>query len=247
MVRAMTQSERQFESWLSAFAGGLRAAPRSVFSYVLFATYIGIGALAHDLGFSLIWVCLSTILVWAAPAQVITISTLGTGSTLVQGAIAVALSGVRLLPMVVALLPRIKSPATRWQALLLTAHLTAVSMWVESFRLGPGVAREWRVPFCNGLGVGLMSCAMTGTVFGFLLAGQLPGVLAAAVLFLTPISFLVSTANNSKLLVDRLALALGLVVAPVLAMAKVGLDILVTGLVAGTIAYAVHRLRKAVQ
>ena len=52
----------------AAFLTGLRAAVTSVFVLVLFGTYIGIGALAHDFGFSVLWVVLSTLLVWAAPA-----------------------------------------------------------------------------------------------------------------------------------------------------------------------------------
>lgn len=238
---------RSYDSPLAAFAGGLRAAALSVFAYVLFATYIGIGALAHDLGFGLAWVALSTVLVWAGPAQVILISTLGTGSTLVQAALAVGLSAIRLLPMVVALIPRIKSPATRTRDLLIPAHFTAVSMWVESFRLTPDVARENRVAFCNGLGTGLMSAAMIATLIGYGLAARLPPAFAAAVLFVTPISFLVSTANNSKQLVDRLALVFGLILAPLFAIAKVQLDILFAGLIAGTLAYGVHRFRKRAQ
>jgi predicted branched-subunit amino acid permease len=41
----------------------------TVLSLVLFVTYIGIGALAHDTHFSLAWALLSTALVWAGPAQ----------------------------------------------------------------------------------------------------------------------------------------------------------------------------------
>ena len=69
----------------------------------------------------------------------------------------------------------------------------------------------------------------------------------AALLFLTPMSFIVSVARNSRLMVDRLALALGLVIAPVLAFAKVELDLLWTGILGGTLAYLVHRLRGAAQ
>ena len=47
---------------------------------VLFATYLGIEALAHDTHFSLGWVLASTALVWAGPAQIILISTLGSGA-----------------------------------------------------------------------------------------------------------------------------------------------------------------------
>ena len=61
----------------------------TVLALVLFATYLGIGALAHDTHFSLGWALASTALVWAGPAQIILISTLGSGATVVQAAIAV--------------------------------------------------------------------------------------------------------------------------------------------------------------
>src|SRR5689334_25083200 len=102
----------------AAFVRGLRAAWRSVFAYVLFGTYIGIGALAHDFGFSVGWMVLSTLLIWAAPAQVILVSTLGSAS-LIDTALAVTLSSVRFMPMVVALLPMLRDAETRPRHLLL--------------------------------------------------------------------------------------------------------------------------------
>ena len=114
----MPEPLRQFESPFAAYLGGFRAAWLSVFAYVLFGTYIGIGALAYDFGFSLPWVLLSTLLVWAGPAQVILISALGGGAALIEVAIAVGLSGVRLLPMVVALLPVLRTPQTRQRDLI---------------------------------------------------------------------------------------------------------------------------------
>jgi len=84
-----------------------------------------------------------------------------------------------------------------------------------------------------------------GSVIGFYLAGSLPTLLTAGLLFLTPMSFLVSTARNAATLANRLALALGLVVSPLLAYFQVGLDLMWTGLIAGSAAYAVHRLRGA--
>jgi predicted branched-subunit amino acid permease len=238
-------AEKPPRSAAAAYLAGIRSAWLSVFAYVLFGTYIGIGALAHDFGFSLFWVLLSTVLVWAGPAQVILISALGGGAAIFEAAIAVSLSGVRLLPMVVALLPILRLPGSRIRALLLPAHFTAVSMWVESMRLTPGMPREERIPFCNGLGTGYMTSALTATVVGFYLAAKLPTLLSAGLLFLTPMSFLVSTARNARELVDRLALALGLLIGPALAYAQVGLDIMWTGIAAGTLAYIAHRLRGA--
>lgn len=234
----------QFESSWAAFAGGFRSAWLSVFAYVLFGTYIGIGALAHDFGFSVWWVAASTVLVWAGPAQVILISALGAGSPLIEVAIAVGLSGVRLLPMVVALLPILKGPKTRFRDLVLPAHMTAVSMWVESMRLAPLIAVERRIPFVNGLSAGYFSSALIATFGGFYLAAQLPLLLTAALLFLTPMSFLVSIARNSRELVDRLALIFGLVIGPILAYAAIDLDIMWSGIIGGTLAYGVHRLRE---
>src|SRR5262245_59471206 len=140
-----------YDSATAAFVAGLRASWTSVFTLVLIGTYVGIGALAHDFGFSLLWVLVSTVVVWAGPAQVIMISALGSGAAPLEVALAVGLSGVRFLTMVVSLLPLLRSPQTRFRDLVLPAHFTAASMWVESFRLLPAVPRERRIAFSNGL------------------------------------------------------------------------------------------------
>jgi hypothetical protein len=49
------------------------------------------------------------------------------------------------------------------------------------------------------------------------------------------------------MLVDRLALALGFVVGPALAFKQVEFDVLWTGIIAGTLAYAAHRVREAMR
>src|SRR5674476_1322939 len=96
---------RNFDSSAAAFFGGVKSALTSVFFLVLMGTYIGIGALAHDFGFPAWWLAMSTVLVWAAPAQVILISAVGASASLFEAALAVTLSAIRLFPMVVALLP----------------------------------------------------------------------------------------------------------------------------------------------
>ena len=227
------------------FFAGFQAAWRSVFAYVLIGTYIGIAALAHDFGFSLWWVATSTFLLWVAPGQVILISALGAGATAIETAVAVAVSSGRLLPMVVSLLPLLRQKDTPVRRLLLPMHLTAVSMWIEAQRLLPALPRERRIPFANGLGAGFMTAAHVGTVVGYYLVASLPPLLTAALLFLTPMSFLISTTRNCRLLADWLALGAGVILGPLLAWCQVGLDLLWTGIVGGSAAYAVHRLRKA--
>jgi predicted branched-subunit amino acid permease len=230
------------QSSARAFLSGVVAAWTSVFSLVLAGSYIGIGALAHDFGFSIGWMTASTLLVWAAPAQVILVSTLGAGAAFVEVALAIALSAVRLLPMVVALLPLLKTERTRQRSLILPAHLTAISMWVESLRLLPRIPRENRIAYCNGIGLGFMAIACIAGVIGYLLAGRLPLPLAATLLFLTPMAFLVSVIRNSRLMVDRLAFGIGFAVGPLMMWGKVGLALMWTGLIGGSVAYAVSRL-----
>lgn len=243
----MSAHEISQPSPVAVFFAGVKAAILSVFFLVLAGTYIGIGALAHDYGFSSWWLALSSILVWAAPAQVILVSALGTGAAPIEVAIAVGLSAIRLLPMVVALLPLLRGPSTRLRDLLLPTHFTSVSMWVESLRLLPTMARERRIAFCNGLSVGYQGTAVTFGFVGYYLAAGVPPLFAGALLFLTPMSFLMSTARNARQLVDRLALALGLAVGPLLAYRQIGLDLMWTGLIGGSLAYGVHRLREAIR
>jgi predicted branched-subunit amino acid permease len=234
-----------FKSSAAAFFGGVKSALTSVFFLVLVGTYIGIGALAHDFGLTSWWLALSTVMVWAAPAQVILISAFGAGAPLIEVAIAVGLSAIRLFPMVVALLPLLRGDTTRTRNLLLPTHFTSVSMWVESLRLLPTVPHEHRIAFCNGLSVGYMATAVVFGFVGYYLAAGLPPLLAGTLLFLTPMSFLISTARNARMMVDRLALVLGLLLGTLLTYLHVQLDLMWTGVVGGTLAYIVHRLREA--
>jgi hypothetical protein len=99
--------------------------------------------------------------------------------------------------MVVALLPLIRRKETPFYQLLLPTHFTSVSMWIESLRLLPAIPAEHRIAFCNGLSTIYMATATTFGFVGFYLAAKLPPLLAGALLFLTPLSFLISTARNA--------------------------------------------------
>jgi predicted branched-subunit amino acid permease len=228
----------------SGFLGGARAGLTSVFALVLIGSYMSIGALAHDLGFPLLWAVLTTLLIWAAPAQVILITALGAGSAPLEVALAVGLSSMRLLPMVVALLPLVKTPTTRARHVTFLAHLTAISMWIEALRLLPKVPRAERIAFGNGLGVCFMLIATAATGAGYYLAQGMPKVVVAALLFISPMSFLMSAVRNTRVTADAVALVAGLVLAPLLEWRGVGLDLMWTGIIGGVAAYAAGRLRR---
>lgn len=99
-----------WQSNLHAFGRGLFAATQTILSYTLFATYLGVGVLSHDLNISPLWAMLAAALLWAAPPRMILLTALGSGGAVVQAAAAVSLSAIRLMPMVIALLPMLRGP-----------------------------------------------------------------------------------------------------------------------------------------
>ena len=104
--------------------------------------------------------------------------------------------------------------------------------------------RERRIAFCNGIGLTLL---LIGTVFtgvGYYMQAILPAIFGAAAMFITPISFLTSTARNARLLLEKAALGFGLAIGPLLAFSHVQFDLLWTGIIGGTLAYGLHRVHR---
>jgi predicted branched-subunit amino acid permease len=224
-------------------AQGMRAGVRSQQGYVLWATFVGFGGLAHDASFPLGAALLSVILVWAIPAQVLLIGGYGAGTPAAAIALAVGLSSARLLPLVVSILPFLRSKrgsATQFVA----AHFIAIGAWVEGMRLLPSLQAEARLPFFLGFAGTFVTGGLIATTAGFALAGFLPRPLALGLVFLTPISFLLALARNARDRVDVLSLIFGLALAPLFAVYGGTFDLLWTGLVGGTAAWLLHRFGK---
>src|SRR4029079_2199519 len=139
----------------------------SVFCPVIGGTYVGLGALAHDFWLSIWWMTISTVGIWAGPAQLVLMSAVAGGAALIEIAIGVSLTGLRLLPMVVALLPLLRPGAKSGRDFILPTHFTSISMWVESLRLLPAIALAYRISFCNGLSSGFMSIAILCGAIGY--------------------------------------------------------------------------------
>ena len=226
------------------FLRGARVAATSVQGLVLFASMVGFGGLCRDIGFPIGAAMLSSALIWALPAQVLVVGGYAAGNAAPVIALAVALSSIRLFPMTAALIPYLRGRKSGVGAQLLAAHFVAVTAWIEGMRRLPSTPVDGRLPFFFGIGCLLVTSATAATLGGFLLAGTLPRSLAIGLLFLTPLSFLIQLSHNARDMVDRLALAFGLVLAPFMAEIGGRLDLLWTGLIGGTAAWAVHRFVK---
>ena len=213
-------------------------------SLVLMASLIGVGGLTSDIGYPMLAGVLSTILVWAGPAQVLLFGSIAAGASLPAVAIAVSLSSIRFLPMVVSIIPLLRGPGVGTGKMLLGAHFVAVTSWTEGRRLLPGLPEAERFPFFAGFAGTVMIAASIATGAGYYLIGALPAALAAALLFTTPMFFTLSLVAGSRTAADWTALVLGFTFAPLATwLAGPDFDLLIGGLVGGTLAFAVHKLR----
>ncbi|MBO6716625.1 MAG: AzlC family ABC transporter permease [Rhizobiaceae bacterium] len=208
---------------------------------ILATSFVGFAALALEAGITLAQAVFMTGIVWALPAKVVLIGAIMAGNALPAAAFAVALSSVRLTPMVVALVPELKARGTRNWVLLLLSHFVAVTSWVIAMEKVREVPRGARTAWYGGVGSSLVILNMGVVTAVYLLAQDMPAPVSAALLILTPMYFLTSLWGSARERAGRVAMALGLVLGPLFALLTPEFSLLVTGLVGGTAAYLIHR------
>ena len=223
-------------SQTTAFLLGLRAG-YSVAAFVLFATALGFGALARDAGFTIGQTAFLSLSMFALPNQVVLVDQLARGATIAGAALAVTLAAVRLFPMVATIMPTLRGDRPRRVLEVIAAHFVAVTTWIEGVRRLPSFPPDLRLAHHLGIGVGVCCMMMLGSVAGYTLTGGVPAPVSAALVFTTPLYFILSLAATSQSRMDTAAIVLGCGLAPPLYLAVPGFDLLATGLVGGTLAY----------
>ena len=214
-------------------------------AWVLGFSILGIGSLARDAGFPAGAAVLSTLVMWAGPAQAIFFASVAAGTSFPVIAFAVTLSSVRLLPMTVAVLPLLRRPGQGLLTQLAAAHFIAVTMWVEGLRRLPPLPPSDRVPYFFGFALACFAVCTAATYIGYFLLGALPLPLAAGLLFLTPIFFTVSLVAGAQSIADWTAMLFGAFLTPLFStLLGKDFDLLAAGLLGGTAAYAVGKVRR---
>jgi predicted branched-subunit amino acid permease len=226
-----------------AFLNGLKHL-NNVFAVVLIATFIGIGALCKGYGLSMAWTMVAASLMWAGPAQVILVSGMTANASLLALALTIGLSSVRMMPMVVSIMPLLRAGKPNIFALLFCAHIVSISTWVEGLRVLPPLPHNERVPFYMGLGVGVMVLSSLAAGFGFSIAGVIAPRFAAVLLFLTPLFFLITVLKGATKTADYLAISFGVGLFWVGHQFMPQFDLLFGGLVGGTLAFLLGKLKK---
>ena len=225
------------------FFRGVRAAA-SVPGLILISAFVGFAGLAREAGITVEQAVFMTGFVWALPAKVVLIGAIMAGNSLPAAAFAVALSSVRLTPMVVALMPELRSPKGRPWVLYLLSHFVAVTSWVIAMEKVRDVPREMRTLWYGGLGGTLVVANMIVVACVYVVAESLPPPLSAALLLLTPIYFLTSLWGSARETASHFAMVLGIILGPLFHTIIPGFDLMAAGFIGGGAAYAIHLMRK---
>jgi len=232
--------ERSRSSW---YLRGMRSA-YSVPGFILMSSFVGFSALAKAAGVSLAATVFMTGIVWALPAQVVLVGAILAGNSLAAAAFAVALSSVRLTPMVVALVPEMRGPRTRPLTLYLLSHFVAVTSWVLAMAKFPTVPRDMRTSYYLGLGSTLVLNNMIVVGVVYVLVEALPSEIGAALFMLTPMYFLTSLWGSAREWATNLAMVFGIVLGPVAHVLLPGFDLLVAGILGGGAAFGIYQFTR---
>jgi len=234
------QENRHFVSAAAALFGGCREA-LGIPAVMLFASYIGFGALIRSSELSLAVGLFSTLTGWALPGQIALVELYSVGASILVISIAVALTNARLLPMAVTIMPVLRNPGTPKWAYYAAGHLVAVTTWVACMKRCPNLPTDQRVPYFFGFSCLLWVASLVGTAIGFLVPGVAPEPVTLGLVFINPIYFMLifTTGDNNRAWI--LALGGGAVLGPVLHSVSPDWGLLATGLGAGTVAFGVDR------
>lgn len=216
---------------------------RNIFSLpalLLMFSFVGFSGLAIESDITMGQAVFMTLTIWALPAKVVLIGAITAGSSLAAAALAVALSSVRLMPMVVALLPELKGPRSRKITLLFLSHFVAVTAWVMGMEQLRHIPRDLRTSYFAGIGVTLVLTNACVVALIYMLSASFPPLLFAALFMLTPMYFITSLWRSSREQAGKVALIAGLFIFPLMHTIAPGYDLLLTGLAGGGVAFAFH-------
>ena len=218
---------------------------RGIFSlpaFILMLSFVGFAAFTAEAGVPVGQVMFMTGIVWALPAKVILVGSMLSGAHIAAAFIAVTLSSVRMMPMVAALIPEIRDRRTPTWLLLIVSHFVAITAWVFAMQKVRDVPRYGRVAFFAGFGITLtlVNIVLVGLVYGAV--SEFPPIVSGCLFFLTPVYFLTSIWISARHRVIYWALGIGLALGYVFAVVAPEYDILLAGLVGGTLAWWGERM-----
>ncbi len=213
---------------------------------VLFASMMGFGSLARESGINVWHAVVTTLGIWGLPGQIIMVEMLAVGAPIFAIALGVSAANARFLPMTLAITPYLKGWKTAWWRRMLFAQFITLTPWAMALQRFPAMAQAERIPYYTGFSIVCLTGAMIGTWLGHSLAGVLPRPLTLSLIFLSPAFFAMVFAGVRQR-AGVMALACGALIGPTLHGWSVSWGIPVTGLLAGSFAFALDDLIRRYQ
>lgn len=231
-------TERPGLSWFLAGMRGIASIP----AIILMSAFVGFCGFAVEAGIPLGETVFMTGAIWALPAKVLLVGSILAGASMPAAFITVALSSIRLMPMVAALIPEIRGPRTPVWLLLLLSHFVAITAWVFTMERVKDIPREHRVAFFAGFGMTLTTANMIIVAIVYSTVSHMPAMVAGALFFLTPVYFLCSIWASARDRASLLGLVAGLAMGPAFHQIWPEFDILAAGIVGGIVAFLADRI-----
>ena len=201
------------------------------------ASFVAIGALLKNIGFSIQESIFSTFLTYALPGSLVMAESMLIGASLMNIFVAVWLVNARLYPMTVALMPLLMHKnQPRWKYYL-SCHFIAVSSWLIMKENYEQINKENRIDFWIGIGIATWSVAIISTIIGYVVSDFLNKDILIGLAIVNPIYFICMMLGAMKTIQISLSVVLGTILGPIFYFLSPEWCILFGGFFAGTIAF----------
>ena len=206
------------------------------------ASFIAIGALLKNIGFTIQESVFSTFLTYALPGSLVMAESMIVGASLLNIFIAVWLVNARLYPMTVSLMPLLMHRTQPKWKYYLSCHFIAVSSWLIMKDNYERINKKSRIDFWIGIGVATWSVAIISTVIGYFASDFLNRDILIGLAIINPIYFTCMMVGAMKTVKISLSIILGSILGPAFYFISPEWCILFGGIVAGTIAFFIGEM-----
>ncbi len=236
---AFHSNEKEFASNHQAYWGGMREGAGMPLVMVSSAM-LGFGSLARDSGLSLDVSVALSIGLWGLPGQVAMAEMWAMGAPILAILVASSMGNMRFLPMALVTVPWFQGDGRAGWTRYLAAQVMSINIWTVFMRRAPALVVKRRYPYFMGVGSVCLIGGTCGTVLGYVLASTMPPAVTVALIFMNPAYFLFvfSSVRERNCII---AVILGAFTGPLLHQVTTDWSVPLTGLLAGTAAFALDR------
>ncbi|MDH3386816.1 MAG: AzlC family ABC transporter permease [Gammaproteobacteria bacterium] len=212
-------------------------------AFILLFTMMGFGSLARGAGFGADMAAVASLLIWGLPGQLAMVELTSTGQGFIAIVFACSLANARFLPMVVSFVPAMSRGRSNLPGMLLDAQLLSINSWAVCLREFPQIEPAFRHRYYVTFAASILTAAVTGTLLGYHGAVLLPAVLVLGLIFVSPLFFaLVLSAVPGR--AERFSMILGCATISIAHYLFPSVDLLITGVVGGSLGFAAGRYWK---